>query len=106
MSGIAPIPQAALLALLKQPNMNAARLPDFSGSGRFQAELLSFQRAETITGQMNTQLVSTVRPSVFIPDLNASAACAQGTTQKRSEPKKKDKPGNGGHAVTPAPRKR
>ncbi|WP_417452196.1 hypothetical protein [Kordiimonas sp.] len=102
MTAIIPPSQAALLALLKQPNMNAARLPDLSGSGRFQAELLSFQRSETMSGQTTTQLVSGVRPSVFLPDATAATSSGQSTTQKRDVGKKKDKANTAGHATAPA----
>ena len=102
MNGVTPIPQAALLALLKNANVPMGRAPDLSGSGRFQSELLSFQRAETMTGQITTQLVSGVRPSVFIPDQGTAAACTPSTTQKRSDSRKKSKSGTASHATTPA----
>lgn len=95
MTGIAPIPQAALMALLKHVNQNTARLPDVPGRGQFQHELLSFQRATTAAPQITTQLASTLRPSVFIPEVQGSAACAQGTTPKRGGDKKKDKSSSG-----------
>jgi hypothetical protein len=106
MTGIAPIPQAALMALLKHANITAARPADLSGGGQFQHELLSFQRAGTTVSQASTQLVSTLRPSVFIPELPPTAGCAQGTTPKRGETKKKDKPSSGsGGTRSTAPRR-
>lgn len=92
MTGVIPIPQAALAALLKHAQQATARLPDVPGRGQFQHELLSFQRATTAAPQMNTQLVSTLRPSVFIPEVQGAAACTPGTTPKRADGKKKDKP--------------
>ena len=98
------------MALLKHANMNAARPADMAGGGRFQHELLAFQRAGTTGPQANTQLVSTMRPSVFIPDLQAPAACAQGasqgTTQKRSGSRKKDKSPSSPDTARPGTRRR
>ncbi len=95
MSGVTPIPQAALVALLKHANPVTARLPDVPARGQFQHELLSFQRAATSASQANTHLVSTLRPSVFIPDIQGAAACTHATTPKRAESKKKDRSASG-----------
>ncbi|WP_155860110.1 hypothetical protein [Kordiimonas gwangyangensis] len=106
MTGVITIPQAALMALLKHANTSTARLPDVPGRGQFQHELLSFQRATTSAPQMNTQLVSSMRPSVFIPEIQGAGACAPTTTPKRGEAKKKDKPTSGsGGARQAAPRR-
>ncbi|WP_417461858.1 hypothetical protein [Kordiimonas sp.] len=87
-------PQAALLALLRVPVGSPPSAPDLSASGRFQNELLAFHRQESVSSQPSTQLVSSARPSVFIPDTGAAAA-GQSTTSKRGGEKKSPKKNNG-----------
>ncbi len=82
-------PQAALLALLRIPVGTTSQAPDLSASGRFQNELLAFHRQESVSSQATTQLVSSVRPSVFIPE--AGMAAGQNTTSKRGSSKKPQK---------------
>lgn len=82
------------MALLRIPVGSQSPAPGLSSSGRFQNELLAFHRQESVSSQTTTQLVSSIRPSVFIPEAGTASA-GQNTTSKRDSGKKSRKKSDG-----------